>query len=760
MQQDNMAAGEPLSSEDLVNLSPPISPTLIPEPREPRKFNRHTLPLEEKIKLIQDFEWFGFSKRKLAKKFNCGKTQVGQIIQKKDMYKEEWAKNPCSSRFRFADRPFKAAFEDNLYEWCIRNQNEGICVTGPMIRKKALELAHQVGITTEKFKASSGWLDRFKKTYDVKLGATYVGPPMATFNTNISLPPTSSSETHGEIASGFDESGAIVFARGQGQSTLISSVATPFSHESRPRHKTDIPQFASINPRIQSMFNLPAESFNNVANPFAAEPFDTVPDESTKDQILGQVTEMPDGNDVAESIEASVKLEPIDQSPLPFPRNSPEHTYSEDEAEMIFLKDQFQKRKQKKRHVLTLEDRINLIKDHEDLKLSSRMLAQKYNCGKTQVSVILKSKRKLQAEWNSDINPKCSRLGSRPFGKAFEQDLYKWYCQHKERGFNITNAMLQKKALALAAKAGISRIQFKASNGWLYCFKKYYIIGKSNAEFREPVQLNTGQTVLVKEESVIDSSTLQNSAKSESSQQPDNSESVQVKSLQKKHKRNCLSLAQKIQLLDEFENSKVSARKLAKKYKVGKTQVSLIIKGKKKYRDEWANNPNSDRKRFSLRPYKSAFEDDLYKWYVRMKSRGFHITGAMLRKKAHSLADEAGITNFKASNGWLNRFRRHYNIGNGNDQKSSAKEPVITSNEIENSLRGCFKVKREVIALDEENMAVKKSLSNSWPLLKLAASGTHAEYEDAKKVQNCSECHQAIPLQRLKCIHCCKCYIY
>ncbi len=775
IKHDNMAADdEPLPSADLVNLSPPISPTLIPEPRGPRKFNRRTLPLDEKIKLIQDFEWFGFSKRKLAKKFNCGKTQVAQIIQKKAMYKDEWAKNPCSSRFRFADRPFKAAFEDNLYEWCIRNQNEGVCVTGPMIRKKALELAHQAGITTEKFKASSGWLDRFKKNYDVKLGATYVGPPTATWNSNITLPLTNSSSLHGEVASGFDESGAIVFADNQGQSNLFSSVAPSSSHVPMRREVTNRQLSGGLNPRLQSIFNLPAESFQNISNPYATEPIDIVPEESNGNQILGHATEIQDSNGEMPCMQTSIKLEPISESPPPSPKISPMHTYSEDEAEMNFLKEQFQKRKQNKRHVLTLEDRINLIKDHEELKMSSRMLAQKYKCGKTQVSIILKSKQKWQTEWNSNRNSKCSRIGSRKYRTVFEDDLYKWYTQHTERGFKITNAMLQKKALALSAKAGISRSQFMASNGWLHCFKKYYSIGSSGTAYREPVQLSTEgtvrgncdvresgqlsteQTVPVKQESVLDSLASEKSTNPDSACESATSVSAQGESTDRKHKRNCLTLEQKIQLLDEFENSKISARKLANKYKVGKTQVSLIIKGKKKYQDEWAKNPNSGRKRFQARPYKEAFEDDLHKWYVRMTSHGFNITAIMLRKKAQSLASEAGLLNFKASNGWLSRFRRHYNISSGNNKKSPAKELAVDSHDIEDSLQGCFKVKTEAIAMDGDNTSSKRSASKSWPMLQLAASVTQAEYDDADMVQNCSECHQGIPLQKLKCIHCCE----
>ena len=49
-------------------------------------------------------------------------------------------------------------------------------------------------------------------------------------------------------------------------------------------------------------------------------------------------------------------------------------------------------------------------------------------------------------------------------------------------------------------------------------------------------------------------------------------------------------------------------------------------------------------------------------WFKLARSQGIPLSGPMLQEKALYYASELGLTDFKASNGWLNRFRARHNI--------------------------------------------------------------------------------------------------
>ena len=57
--------------------------------------------------------------------------------------------------------------EKILYSWFLIHRRKGLLIDGPLIREKAKDLHTKMGLTT-KFDASTGWLDGFRKRYDVR----------------------------------------------------------------------------------------------------------------------------------------------------------------------------------------------------------------------------------------------------------------------------------------------------------------------------------------------------------------------------------------------------------------------------------------------------------------------------------------------------------------------------------------------------------------------------------------------------------------
>lgn len=122
------------------------------------KPKRLDLTLEQKVDIINTSA--GQSQRQLAEKFNCGKTQIHSILKRKADILEQWESNMNSHRKRICKRPLQE-LEDDLSAWFNDCRARLIPLSGPMIQQKALLLAKKNKISD--FKASNGWLDRFKK---------------------------------------------------------------------------------------------------------------------------------------------------------------------------------------------------------------------------------------------------------------------------------------------------------------------------------------------------------------------------------------------------------------------------------------------------------------------------------------------------------------------------------------------------------------------------------------------------------------------
>jgi hypothetical protein len=134
------------------------------------------------------------------------------------------------------------------------------------------------------------------------------------------------------------------------------------------------------------------------------------------------------------------------------------------------------------------------------------------------------------------------------------------------------------------------------------------------------------------------------------------------------YKRQELSFAERIEVIAARTTGK-SMRQLAVQFGCGKTQILNILSKSKEYQREWEekaaeSNPHiSNRKR---RPRLTGNEETnrlVWQWYNTQKELGINrISGPMMQREARSIARGLGITNFAASNGWLDSFRRANNI--------------------------------------------------------------------------------------------------
>ena len=137
---------------------------------------------------------------------------------------------------------------------------------------------------------------------------------------------------------------------------------------------------------------------------------------------------------------------------------------------------------------------------------------------------------------------------------------------------------------------------------------------------------------------------------------------------QRKQRRN-LSLEDKVNIIKRKEtDAKLSDEKLANEYGVDRSTISNILRKKDKFLQLHASAKHSDLKKTRIQIARfPSLEDALYKWFQSLRSRNIPVSQDVLKVKAvefYNRAKENGaqLSNFEASNGWLEKFQKRYEI--------------------------------------------------------------------------------------------------
>lgn len=127
--------------------------------------HKRLLTLKEKIDVIEFYNKEKSSIRILAKKFNIGKTQASNIINKREDLLSKWNSNENVSQKRSFFKLEGYNIDKVTYDWFVQARAKNIPLSGTLIRSKAKEVAEQ--LRYQNFNASSGWLERFKKRHNI-----------------------------------------------------------------------------------------------------------------------------------------------------------------------------------------------------------------------------------------------------------------------------------------------------------------------------------------------------------------------------------------------------------------------------------------------------------------------------------------------------------------------------------------------------------------------------------------------------------------
>ena len=122
-----------------------------------------TKPLSEKYKAIQDIEK-GLSKKDVAEKYGVPFSTLSMWVKSKDKISAayEKGKNPKTLKLK---RAGSKALDKAIFKWFVLAREQNILISGEVLKEKAKSFANELQI--EDFKASNGWLDRWKVRYNV-----------------------------------------------------------------------------------------------------------------------------------------------------------------------------------------------------------------------------------------------------------------------------------------------------------------------------------------------------------------------------------------------------------------------------------------------------------------------------------------------------------------------------------------------------------------------------------------------------------------
>jgi hypothetical protein len=127
-------------------------------------------------------------------------------------------------------------------------------------------------------------------------------------------------------------------------------------------------------------------------------------------------------------------------------------------------------------------------------------------------------------------------------------------------------------------------------------------------------------------------------------------------------KRKQLTIDQKCEIIQAVEKKTKSKTEIAKNYGINPSTLTEILKRKDSIiTASQSGDFSPKRKRIRLGVHEDV-ENALYKWFISARDKNVPISGDILMKKADFFAKELGISDFKASSGFIDRFKTRRGI--------------------------------------------------------------------------------------------------
>lgn len=128
--------------------------------------------------------------------------------------------------------------------------------------------------------------------------------------------------------------------------------------------------------------------------------------------------------------------------------------------------------KSRKRKLLTLEERVDVIKRSRKGE-TSITISKSLNVGKTQIQNIVREQDKIIAAWENGVSAdrKYFKEKKCPYEEV-NVKTWEWFCEARAKNIPVSGKLIQEKALMLSVE--LDHSEFSASNGWLEKWRDRY----------------------------------------------------------------------------------------------------------------------------------------------------------------------------------------------------------------------------------------------------------------------------------------------
>uniref|UniRef100_A0A2S2NNI4 Tigger transposable element-derived protein 4 n=1 Tax=Schizaphis graminum TaxID=13262 RepID=A0A2S2NNI4_SCHGA len=134
--------------------------------------------------------------------------------------------------------------------------------------------------------------------------------------------------------------------------------------------------------------------------------------------------------------------------------------------------------------------------------------------------------------------------------------------------------------------------------------------------------------------------------------------------------RKALSITEKLSILKKYDsNPSIEKTKLAESLNIAESTLRTIIV-KRKEIEKCAFEGSNKRKKIKHGKY-FTLEQILIKWINKKHAKSAAVNGPLIQREALKIATSLSITDFKATNGWLDRFKKRNLIHYRQDSKKS-----------------------------------------------------------------------------------------
>lgn len=139
-------------------------------PKQRKRKIQTNLSLHDRGEILKRLE-AGQTVKFLMEKYNVSRKTIQRIIKRKDILLEgvkSFKTTNTSLTVKKISNPQDSTLDKALFTWFLQRRSTGEPVSGTMLQEQSLQFSEKLERSSSNFKASNGWLDKFKKRHGIQ----------------------------------------------------------------------------------------------------------------------------------------------------------------------------------------------------------------------------------------------------------------------------------------------------------------------------------------------------------------------------------------------------------------------------------------------------------------------------------------------------------------------------------------------------------------------------------------------------------------